>query len=103
MTTFACVLCRYVAKRLLREAIQPENNVAAFLEDTNAHREAAALASAFGSRCKLHYVGAQMQYGPVYIVQIPCMVRLIPLLSQLKPAVLCLASGTIHANEDVIC
>ena len=52
MTTFACVLCRFVAKRLLREAIQPENNVAAFLEDANAHIKAAELADAFGGRCK---------------------------------------------------
>ncbi|CAL8464952.1 g4487 [Coccomyxa elongata] len=64
---------RYVVKRLLREAIQPENNVAAFLEDTNAHREAAGLAVAFGDRCKLHKIGARMEYGPLYIVQIPCM------------------------------
>ena len=69
------VLCRFVAKRLLREATQPRSNVAAFLEDASAHREAAALAAKFNLRCIEQEVSTRLHYGPVYIVQIPCMVR----------------------------
>ncbi len=69
------VLCRFVAKRLLREAMQPQSNVATFLEDASAHRAAAALAARFNLRCTEQEVSTRLHYGPVYIVQIPCMVR----------------------------
>ena len=66
---------RFVVKRLLREASQPQSNVAAFEEDVNAHREAAKLATEFNTVLAGTPHAAQLSYGPVYIIEVPCMVH----------------------------
>lgn len=66
--------CRFVAKRLLSESMQPQKNIDAFVEDLHTHREAARLAAIFNEWCKSVDVDATLRYGPVYIVEVPGMV-----------------------------
>lgn len=67
-------LCRFVAKRLLRESMRPHRNLVAFLEDANAHREAAKLAAPFNGELTTYHHASKLSYGPVYIIEVPCMV-----------------------------
>ncbi|CAL8463826.1 g3360 [Coccomyxa elongata] len=63
----------FVAKPLLLESAHPQKKVNAFVEDLYTHREAARLAAIFSERCKSAAVDATLQFGPVYIVDMPCM------------------------------
>ena len=67
-------LRRFVAKRLLRESTQPQRNVDAFLEDVNAHKEAARLAVLFNTELTTSHIASRLTYGPIYIIEVPCMV-----------------------------